>query len=217
MKIALIGATGFVGSNLLREALQRGHQVTAIVRDPGKLAAEQNQNLTVVQGDVNQPAELAEQLKGHDVVLNSFNAGWTNPNLYNDFLSGCRTIERATEQAGVPRLLAIGGAGSLYIGEQQLVDGPQFPAEYKPGATAARDYLGELRQNQTLDWTFFSPAIEMHQGISTGRTGQYRLGTENPVFNEEGRSILSGEDLAVAVLDEVEKHQFSRQRFTAAY
>jgi putative NADH-flavin reductase len=216
MNIALLGATGFVGSHLLREALQRGHHVTAIVRDPSKLTAQPG-HLTVVQGDVNQPDQLAEQLKGHDLVLNAFNAGWTNPNLYADSLAGNRAIEQATEQAGVPRLVVIGGAGSLYIGEQQLVDGPQFPAEYKPGATAARDYLTELRKNDKLDWTFVSPAIEMHQGIDTGRTGHYRLGTENPVFNEQGRSILSGEDLAVAVLDEVEKHQFSRRRFTAAY
>jgi putative NADH-flavin reductase len=216
MKIALIGATGFVGSRLLSEALTRGHQVTAIVRDPAKLT-EQNDLLTVVTGDVNRPEQLAQQLAGHDVVVNSFNAGWTNPNLYNDFLAGSRAIEKATEQAGVPRLLAIGGAGSLFLNGQQLVDGPQFPANIKPGATAARDYLNELKQNATLDWTFFSPAIEMHQGIDTGRTGHYRLGTENPVFNAEGRSILSGEDLAVAVLDEIEQHQYSRQRFTAAY
>jgi putative NADH-flavin reductase len=216
MKIALIGATGFVGSRLLSEALTRGHQVTAIVRDPAKLT-EQNDLLTVVTGDVNKPEQLAQQLAGHDVVVNSFNAGWTNPNLYNDFLAGSRAIEKATEQAGVPRLLAIGGAGSLFLNGQQLVDGPQFPANIKPGATAARDYLNELKQNATLDWTFFSPAIEMHQGIDTGRTGHYRLGTENPVFNAEGRSILSGEDLAVAVLDEIEQHQYSRQRFTAAY
>jgi putative NADH-flavin reductase len=216
MKIALIGATGFVGSRLLSEALTRGHQVTAFVRDPAKLT-EQNDLLTVVTGDVNMPEQLAQQLAGHDVVVNSFNAGWTNPNLYNDFLAGSRAIEKATEQAGVPRLLAIGGAGSLFLNGQQLVDGPQFPANIKPGATAARDYLNELKQNATLDWTFFSPAIEMHQGIDTGRTGHYRLGTENPVFNAEGRSILSGEDLAVAVLDEIEQHQYSRQRFTAAY
>jgi putative NADH-flavin reductase len=84
-------------------------------------------------------------------------------------------------------------------------------------ARHARDYLNELKQNNTLDWTFVSPAIEMHQGIDTGRTGHYRLGLENPVFNAEGRSILSGEDLAVAIIDEVEQHKHSRQRFTAAY
>lgn len=216
MKIALLGATGFVGSRLLREALTRGHQVTAIVRDPAKLT-EKSDLLTVVTGDVNNHEQLAQQLAGHDVVLNAFSAGWTNPNLYNDFLAGSRAIEKATEQSGVSRLFAIGGAGSLFIDGQQLVDGPQFPANIKPGALAARDYLNELKQNTQLDWTFFSPAIEMHQGVDTGRTGHYRLGTENPVFNAEGRSILSGEDLAVVVLDELDKHQFSRQRFTAAY
>lgn len=216
MKIALIGATGFVGSRLLTEALGRGHQVTAILRTPAKLTVE-NDNLTVVAGDVTQPDQLAKQLAGHDIVISAFNPGWENPNIYNDSLAGLKDLEKATEEAGVPRYFVIGGAGSLYIDGKQLVDGPQFPAEYKAGATAARDYLNVLKQNTKLDWTFFSPAIEMHPGIDTGRTGHYRLGTESPVFNAEGRSILSGEDLAIAVLDEVEKHQFSRQRFTAAY
>ncbi len=150
-------------------------------------------------------------------MLSAYNAGWGNPDLYNDFLAGSRSIEQATAQAGVPRLLVIGGAGSLFVDGQQLVDGAHFPAEYKAGATAARDYLSELRHNAQLDWTFFSPAMEMHPGIQTGRTGNYRLGTENPVFDADGRSVLSVQDLAVAVLDEVEKHGFSRQRFTAAY
>ena len=216
MKIALIGATGFVGSRLLTEALDRGHQVTAILRTPAKLTVE-NENLTVVAGDVTQPDQLAEQLAGHDIVISAFNPGWDNPNIYNDSLAGLKDLEKATEAAGVSRYFVIGGAGSLYIDGKQLVDGPQFPAEIKAGATAARDYLNVLKQNTTLDWTFFSPAIEMHPGIDTGRTGHYRLGTESPVFNAEGRSILSGEDLAIVVLDEVEKHQFSHQRFTAAY
>lgn len=216
MKIALLGATGFVGTALLAEALTRGHHVTALVRDPAALPAP-TPLLTVVQGDVNQPAPLAQQLAGHDLVLSAYNPGWTHPDLYNAFLAGSRAIEQATAQAGVPRLLVIGGAGSLFVDGHQLVDGPQFPADYKAGASAARDYLNELKQNTQLDWTFFSPAIEMHPGIAMGRTGQYRLGTENPVFNADGRSCLSVQDLAVAVLDEVEKHQFSRQRFTAAY
>ncbi|AMJ68076.1 NAD(P)-dependent oxidoreductase [Hymenobacter sp. PAMC 26628] len=216
MKIALIGATGFVGSNLLREALMRGHQVTAIVRSPAKLTVAHD-HLTVVQGDVTHVGALAAQLAGHDVVLSAFNPGWDNPNIYADSLAGSKDIETAAEQSGVPRLVVIGGAGSLFIDGQQLVDGPQFPAEIKAGATAARDYLNVLKQNTTLDWTFFSPAIEMHQGIDTGRTGHYRLGTDSPVFDASGRSVLSGEDLAVAVLDEVEQPKFSKQRFTAAY
>ena len=216
MKIALLGATGFVGTALLTEALTRSHHVTAIVRDPAKLPTPSDR-LTVATGDVNQPAQLARQLAGHDLVLSAYNAGWGHPDLYQAFLAGSRAIEQATAQAGVPRLLVIGGAGSLFLDGHQLVDGPQFPAEYQQGASAARDYLNELRQNAQLDWTFFSPAIEMHPGIDTGRTGQYRLGTESPVFNAEGRSFHSVQDLAVAVLDEVEQPRFSRQRFTAAY
>lgn len=217
MKLALLGATGFVGTALLHEALTRGHQVTALVRDPAKLPATRD-HLTVVAGDVSQPpAQLAQLLAGHDLVLSAYNPGWGRPDLYAEFMAGSRAIEQATAQAGVPRLLVIGGAGSLFIDGHQVVDSPQFPADYKQGATAARDYLGELRQNQALNWTFFSPALEMHPGIDTGRTGHYRLGTENPVFNEAGRSFLSVQDLAVAVLEEVEQARYPRQRFTAAY
>ena len=216
MKSALLGATGFVGTALLHEALTRGHHVTALVPDPATVPTANNL-LTVVQGDVYQPEQLAGKLAGHDLVLSAFNPGWSNPDLYNAFLAGSRFIEQATAQAGVSRLLVSGGAGSLFIDGHQLVDGPEFPAEYKQGASAARDYLAELRKNTQLDWTFFSPAIEMHPGIDTGRTGQYRLGTESPVFNAEGRSFLSVQDLAGAVLDEVAQPQFSRQRFTAAY
>jgi putative NADH-flavin reductase len=216
MKVALIGATGFVGARLLQEALQRGHQVTAIVRDPSKLVVA-HANLTVVKGDINHVEELAALLAGQEVVLSAYNAGWTNPNLYADFIAGSKNIEAATEKAGVKRLIVIGGAGSLVINGQQLVDTPNFPAEYKPGATAARDYLNILKNNKALDWTFFSPAIEMHQGITTGRTGAYRTGADSPVFDANGKSVLSGEDLAVAILDEVENKQFIQKRFTAAY
>lgn len=216
MHIALLGATGFVGAALLAEALARGHRVTAVVRNPAALTTPHDL-LTVVQGDVNQPAALARQLAGHDLVLSAYNAGWGRPDLYDAFLAGSRAIEHATAEAGVPRLVVVGGAGSLVVDGRQLVDGPQFPAEYKAGATAARDYLHELQQNTALDWTFVSPAVEMHPGITTGRTGRYRLGTDSPVVDADGRSVLSVHDLAVAVLDEVEQHRFGRRRFTAAY
>lgn len=216
MKIALIGATGFVGTHLLEEALERGYEVTAIVRDPSKIS-NSSEKLTVVKGDINEVDALAAQLKGHDVIVSAFNPGWTNPNIYDDFVAGSKDIEAAAEKSGVKRLIVIGGAGSLYIDGQQLVDGPNFPAEYKAGATAARDYLNVLKENKVLDWTFFSPAIEMHPGITNGRTGQYRLGTESPVFAESGRSILSVQDLAVVIIDEVANAQFLKKRFTAAY
>lgn len=215
MKVALIGATGFVGKALLNELLSRGHQVLAIARKPD--VKEQVANLTWNSIDVYDTGALAEALKGNDAVVNAFNAGWTNPDLYDDFLKGSKSIETATAQAGIQRLIVIGGAGSLYINGTQLVDTPEFPAAFKAGAAAARDYLNKLKENNNLDWTFFSPAIEMNPHTSGTRTGKYRTGLENPVFDSNGKSVLSVEDLAVAIVDELETPKHIRQRFTAAY
>lgn len=214
-KVAVIGATGFVGSKVVNELVNRGYEVEAIARDISKV--QNGENIHAVSGDVYNEADLAAKLKGNEAVINTFNAGWTNPNLYEDFLKGSRSIEKAVEEAGIKRFITVGGAGSLYIDGKQLVDGPEFPAEIKPGATAARDYLNEIKTNEKLDWTFFSPAIEMHQGTAGVRKGTYRTGTENPVFDENGRSVLSVEDVAVALVDELENGKFIKQRFTAGY
>lgn len=214
-KVAVIGATGFVGPHVVKELVNRGYSVTAIARDSSKV--ESNENVTSVSADVNNVEELSQVLEGNDAVINTFNAGWTNPNLYNDFLNGSKNIEQAVEKSGVKRFITVGGAGSLFIEGHQLVDSPDFPAEIKPGALAARDYLKEIKKNKTLDWTFFSPAIEMHPGTAGVRVGTYRTASENPVFNEEGRSILSVEDVAVALVDELEQNNFVKQRFTAGY
>lgn len=214
-KVAVIGATGFVGKPLVNELTNRGYEVEAIVRDASKV--QQDDKVTAKSVDVNNVDELAEALKGSDAVINAFNAGWTNPNLYDDFLNGSVNIEKAVEKAGVKRFITVGGAGSLYIDGNQLVDGPDFPADIKPGATAARDYLNKIKENSTLDWTFFSPAIEMHQGTAGVRTGKYRTALENPVFDENGRSVLSVEDVAVVLVDELEQNNHIRERFTAAY
>lgn len=214
-KVAVIGATGFVGTQVVNELVNRGYAVEAIVRDTSKV--EQNEKVAAKSIDVSNVDELAEALKGNDAVISAFNAGWTNPNLYNDFLTGSENIEKAVENSGVKRFITVGGAGSLFIDGNQLVDGPDFPAEIKPGATAARDYLNKIKENNTLDWTFFSPAIEMHQGTAGIRTGKYRTALENPVFNEEGRSVLSVEDVAVVLVDELEQNNHIRERFTAAY
>ncbi|GEN77025.1 NAD(P)-dependent oxidoreductase [Chryseobacterium hagamense] len=214
-KVAVIGATGFVGTPLVKELTDRGYEVEAIVRDASKV--KQNEKVTAKSVDVNKVDELAEALKGNDAVINAFNAGWTNPNLYDDFLNGSLNIEKAVEKSGVKRFITVGGAGSLYIDGNQLVDGPDFPADIKPGATAARDYLNKIKENTTLDWTFFSPAIEMHQGTAGVRTGKYRTALENPVFDENGRSVLSVEDVAVVLADELEQNNHIRERFTAAY
>jgi len=214
-KVAVIGATGFVGTQVVKELSDRGYEVEAIVRDASKV--QQNEKVTAKSVDVNHVEQLAEALKGNDAVISTFNAGWTNPNLYDDFLNGSVNIEKAVEQSGVKRFITVGGAGSLFIDGKQLVDGPDFPADIKPGATAARDYLNRIKENNTLDWTFFSPAIEMHPGTAGIRTGSYRTALENPVFDENGRSMLSVEDVAVALVDELEQNNHIRERFTAAY
>jgi putative NADH-flavin reductase len=225
MKIALIGGSGFVGKAIARELLDRGHIVTAISRNPGQgLAAGETVGgasggrITGVKGDVFEVDKMAGLLKGHDAVVSAYNPGWTNPEIYADFMRGSAAIQEAVKRSGVRRLIVIGGAGSLYIKPGvQLVDTPQFPAEYKAGATAARDYLDVLRKEKDLDWTFFSPAIFMNPETAGVRRGQYRLGLENPVFDEAGRSVLSVEDLAVAIVDELEHPKHIKQRFTAGY
>ncbi|OXB11605.1 histidine kinase [Flavobacterium plurextorum] len=213
MKIAIIGATGFVGSAILNELADRKHNISAIARNP-----KDNTNATWIAADIFNVDALAEALKGHDVVVNAFNPGWTNPNIYDDFLNGSKAIQEAVKKSDVKRFITIGGGGSLFVAPNlQAVDTPDFPKEYYAGATAARDYLNILKEEKDLDWAFFSPAFEMHAGTKTGRTGKYRLGLENPVFNDEQRSILSVEDLAVVIADEVENPKHHQVRFTAGY
>ncbi|WP_044173832.1 NAD(P)-dependent oxidoreductase [Flectobacillus major] len=214
MKVAVIGASGFVGSAVLKEALSRGYEVLAIVRHPEKITTEAP-NLTIVKGDVNHTESFVELIKGVDAVLSAYNPGWENPNIYDESLKGFQAIQAGVKAAGVKRLLVIGGAGSLEVAPGvQLVDTPEFPEAWKAGALGARDYLTIIRQETELDWTFLSPAIMLVPGE---RTGTFRLGGDQLFFNEKGESTISVEDLAVAFVDELEKGQFIRQRFTVAY
>lgn len=215
MKIAVIGATGFIGNNITQELVRRNHEVLGISRET---KVSDKKNLTYIILDVLQVNALANALKDADVVVSAYNPGWTNPNIYADYLRGAQAIQNAVKLAGVKRFLAIAGAGSLFTAAGiQVVDTPDFSAEIKAGATAARDYLNILKEEKDLDWTVFSPALETHPGITTGRTGKYRLGTDYPVVNAEGRSILSGEDVAVVIADEIETPRHQKKRFTAAY
>ncbi|QMU28227.1 NAD(P)-dependent oxidoreductase [Adhaeribacter radiodurans] len=216
MKVALIGASGFVGSAVLQELVQRGHQVTAIVRNPEKVKPAEN--VTAVKANVLDENEVAKAVKEHDVVVNAFNPGWTNPNIYEEALQGSQAIQNGVKKSDVKRLFVVGGAGSLYVSpDTQLIDTPHFPASFKAGASAARDYLDILKKEQELEWTFLSPAIEMHQGTSGERRGTYRLGLENPVYDENNRSIISVEDMAIAIVDDLENPKHIRQRFTVGY
>lgn len=216
MKVALIGASGFVGTAVLNELLQRNHQVTAIMRHPEKV--KKADNLNVVSADVLDEEALPAALRGQDAVISAYNAGWANPNIYDDFMAGAKAIQESIKKAGVKRLIVVGGAGSLFIApNQQLVDTDAFPEEWKPGALAARDYLNILKEDRTLDWTFLSPAIEMNPGTSGIRKGVYRMGLDSPVFDDNHKSIISVEDIGVAIVDELEHSRHIRQRFTVAY
>ena len=217
MKIALIGATGFVGTALLKELTDRGHEVTAISRHPENIKLK-SPLIHPVEGDVLDATEVAKLVKGNDVVISAYNPGWTNPRIGEEIMKGSRAIQAGVKAAGIKRFIVIGGAGSLEIAPGlQLVDSPSFPAEYKVAASAVRDYLQEISQEKDLDWTFFSPAIFMSHDTSGTRRGHYRLGLDNPVFDDQGKSVLSVEDLALVIVDELEHPQHIRQRFTAAY
>ena len=216
MKVALIGASGFVGKAILNELIKRGHQVTAIVRNPENIT--QTENVKAITANALDANEVAETVKGHDAVISAYNAGWANPNLYNEFLQGSKAIQEGVKKSGIKRLIIVGGGGSLYVAEGlQLVDTPEFPQEFKAGASSARDYLNILKEEKELEWTFLSPAIEMQQGTSGERKGAYRKGLDHPVFDANNRSIISVEDTAVAIVDELEHPQHIRQRFTIAY
>ena len=216
MKVALIGATGFVGAALLDELLRRGHEVTALARHPDKLAARDH--LKVVKADVLKAQDVQAAVSGADAVVSAYNSGWTNPNIYNDFMTGSRAIVAGTKAAGVKRYLVVGGAGSLYINGQQLVDSPDFPAAIKPGATAARDMLTELQTESSLDWTLLSPPIAMHLGDRGERTAQYRTGKDEPLMQADGQSgDISVQDLALSLVDALEQGQHIKTRFTVAY
>ena len=212
MNIALIGATGFVGTAVLTELLQRGHRVTVLARNPAKLSAREG--LSVVAADAQDAAQVAKAVAGHDAVVSAYTPGWGRPDIYDEFLKGTHAIYAGTRQSGVRRLLVVGGAGSLFVAPGvQLVDTPDFPADYKQGALAAREALNLIRGESTLDWTFLSPPILLAPGA---RTGQYRLGVDAPLMNGDQPGGISVADLAVAIVDELETPRHVQQRFTVA-
>ncbi|WP_420996640.1 NAD(P)-dependent oxidoreductase [Cupriavidus sp. 30B13] len=203
MKIAIIGATGRVGTRLIDEALRRGHTVTAIARQADKLPAQPD--LTTRNADVADTEALAAAIAGNDVAISTVRFEQTK----------AAQIVGAVKAAGVPRLLVVGGAGSLYVAPGvQLVDTPGFPDAYKPEALAGRDFLDALRAETELDWTFLSPAALFEPGT---RTGTWRTGGETLLSDASGKSWISMEDYAIAMLDEVEKPAHPRQRYSVAY
>jgi len=204
MKIAVIGATGRVGSRIVTEALARGHQVTAIARNVD--AVEPRPNLTVRRGDAADPDALAKLLAGHDAVVSALRFAGTDPHALIDIV----------KRSGVRRYLVVGGAGSLEVAPgARLMDTPDFPAAFKAEANAGGEFLRTLRdEDGALDWTFLSPSAFFAPGE---RTGHFRIGDDRLLTGSDGKSAISMEDYAIAVLDELEHPAHVRRRFTVGY
>lgn len=214
-KIVLIGATGFVGSALLKEALGRGYTVKAIVRHAGKLQV-QHPNLKVAELDVMDTDALIRELDKSDIVVSAYNPGWKNPNIAEDTLRGYSSIFCAVRTAGVSRFLMVGGAGSLFVKPNvMLMDSGAIPADFLPAVkNLAKVYQDFLMPENSFDWVFFSPAGDIFPGE---RTGKFRLGKDDLIVDKDGKSRISVEDYAVAMLDEIEMPRHHHERFTIGY
>ena len=213
MNVALIGATGFVGSALLNELLDRGHTVTAIVRQPEKI--EHRSGLVAKAGDVYDTSALAKLIEGHDALISAFNPGWKNPNLYADQVRGTASIIAAVKKASIKRVLWVGGAGGLEVKPGvRVIDNPDLPAWVKPGSLATIDALEQLKKEPQLEWSFLAPSATLKPGQ---RTGKFRLGSDQLLVDANGDSVISIQDYAVAMIDELKNPKHVRQRFTVGY
>ncbi|UFX47893.1 NAD(P)-dependent oxidoreductase [Bradyrhizobium sp. 41S5] len=203
MKIAIAGASGQAGSRLTAELAGRGHAVTAIARNPEKIATLPG--VTAVRGDVNDQGALTALWAGHDAAISSVHFTVSDP---------VKLIE-AAKASGVGRYLVVGGAGSLEVAPGvRLVTTPNFPAQYKAEASKGAEFLDLLRQEKDLNWTFLSPSALF---VAGERTGKFRLGTDQLLTAADGKSSISFEDFAVALADEIERPAHIRQRFTVGY
>lgn len=213
--VVLIGASGFVGTAILNELLSRGHQVTALVRNPDKVT-KCHPGLRVIKADVSDVPAIAGVARGKDAVISAYNPGWKNPGIYEETLRNYPLIVKAVKQSGVKRLLCVGGAGTLFCTPGlRVVDSGAIPAEIMDGVKSLGEfYLNTLLPEKELDWVFFSPAGTLEPGK---RTGKFRLGKDDLIVDEQGKSHISVEDYAVAMVDELEREVHHRERFTIGY
>ena len=213
--VVLIGASGFVGTAILSELLNRGNKVTAIVRNPDKISIS-NSNLSVVKADVSDVESIAKVSEGKDAIISAYNPGWTNPNIYEDTLKNYPLILQAAKQSGVKRLLIVGGAGTLFCAPGlRVVDSGAIPESIMGGVKSLGEfYLNTLMNEHDIDWVFFSPAGALEPGE---RTGKFRLGKDDLIVDADGKSHISVEDYAVAMVDELEKPAHHQERFTIGY
>jgi putative NADH-flavin reductase len=215
MNIAIVGATGFIGSKIVTEAVNRGHVVTAITRSPDKLPLDDR--IIVAPADVNDVAALTECFRGKAAVIHSFGPGRGLPaqEMMDRQRAGTQSIIAAMKSAGVRRILAVGGAGSLEIrpGVPHF-DTPEFPAAVQGGARATALIKELLKVQEDLDWTFLCPSSFIVPGE---RTGIFRLGGDQLLIGADGQSRISVEDYAVAMIDELENPRHTGRRFTVGY
>lgn len=214
-KTALIGASGFVGSAILKELLSRGYEVEALVRNPENVKVN-NPHLTVKNVDVADTKALADDLKGYDTIISAYNPGWTNPDIYNLTLQNYPRILEAAKEAGVKRLLIVGGAGTLFCAPGlRVVDSGAIPAEIMGGVKSlGKFYLETLNNEKDIDWVFFSPAGVLEPGEATGT---YRLGKDDLIVDSNGNSHITVGDYAKAMVDELDTPSHHKERFTIGY
>ncbi len=211
LKIALFGATGMIGSRIAAEAARRGHQVSALVREPARLPADVA-NLRGIAANLLDAASVAAAVRGHDVVASAYAPPRDDAAV---LASATRALVDGVRAAGLKRLVVVGGAGSLLVAPgMQLVDTAGFPDAYKPVALAHRDALTYYRTIADLDWTFFAPAALIAPGE---RTGAFRTGAGTLLTDAQGESRISAEDYAIAFVDEIEQGRYVRTIATAAY
>lgn len=211
MKVAIVGASGWIGSHLVQEALSRGHDVVAMVRDPAKMT---DANVEVRQFDVDNQANFAQLFADIDVVMVSI-GGRANGE-HGIVAKTAELLLSQLPQVGVKRLLWVGGAGSLEVSPGgALVSLPDFPSEYKPEALAQGEALAIFRSSDSsLNWTFVSPAAEIFPGE---KQGAYRIGGDQLLVDSDGNSRISVSDYAVAMLDMLDTASFAQQRVGVAY
>jgi putative NADH-flavin reductase len=203
VKVALIGASGRIGSQILDELVARGHHVTAIARHIDKIAPQPH--VTTATGDLSDTSALAKLLHGHEAIISSVRFKSFRPPQMLD----------AVKASGVKRFLMVGGAGSLEVKPGlALIDTPEFPAASKEEGSAGAAMLKALKWENNIDWTFLSPSALIAPGE---RTGKFRLGGDQLLVGEDGKSRISIPDFAIAMVDELEQHRHARKRFTVGY
>ncbi|MEH6719334.1 MAG: NAD(P)-dependent oxidoreductase [Aurantimonas endophytica] len=202
LQVAVLGASGRAGSQIVRELVARGHQVVAIARKPAAIPAIAG--VTALRGDAADAASLAGLIRGSDAVISAIH-----------FDVDAATILDALKAADVPRLLVTGGAASLEVAPGvRVIDTPDFPEAWKGEASKGIAFLDALRTEARIDWTYLSPAAQFEEGP---RTGRFRTGSDRLLTDEAGESRISFADYAIAMVDELEQHRHPRSRFTVAY